>query len=172
MLSVPDGLRNCRPNARPLAAMGLTKKRSGSLSGNPWTSRTLSASGGSTELIGLVGMPGFVAGRCGPHRGKAHREEWVLVKRIGSKAWRVHVANDGAIVVLGIRTDTGKEYEVLLGTVDTTPIVTDLLNDMVRTHRDKPPRTFAADAGPNHAKSVPVQPLRTSIDHSGEKPVL
>jgi hypothetical protein len=95
-----------------------------------------------------------------------------LVKRIGSKAWRVQVANDGAIVVLGIRTDTGKEYEILLGTVDTTPILTDLLNDMVRTHQDKPPRTFAADAGPNHAKSVPVQPLRTSIDRSGEKPVL
>jgi hypothetical protein len=95
-----------------------------------------------------------------------------LVKRIGSKAWRVHVANDGAIVVLGIRTDTGKEYEILLGTVDTTPILTDLLSDMVRAHQDKPPRTFAADAGPNHAKSVPVQPLRTSIDHSGEKTVL
>jgi hypothetical protein len=95
-----------------------------------------------------------------------------LVKRIGSKAWRVHVANDGAIVVLGIRTDTGKEYEILLGTVDTTPILTDLLSDMVRAHQDKPPRTFAADAGPNHEKSVPVQPLRTSIDQSGEKPVL
>jgi hypothetical protein len=95
-----------------------------------------------------------------------------LVKRIGSKAWRVQVANDGAIVALGIRTDTGDEYEILLSTVDTTPLLTDLLGDMVRTHQDKPPRTFAADAGPNHAKSVPVQPLRTSIDRSGGKPVL
>jgi hypothetical protein len=107
-----------------------------------------------------------------PHRQMVHREEWIVVKRIGSKAWRVQVANDGDVVVLGIRTDTGREYEILLGTVDTTPILTDLLGDMVRTHQDKPPRAFAADAGPNHAKSVPVQPLRTSIDPSGEKPVL
>jgi hypothetical protein len=95
-----------------------------------------------------------------------------LVERIGSKAWRVQVTNDGAIVVLGVRADTGKEYEVLLSTVDSTPIVTDLLNEMVRTHQGKPPRTFSGDAGPNHAKSVPVQPLSTRIDHGGEKPVL
>jgi hypothetical protein len=95
-----------------------------------------------------------------------------LVKRIGSKAWRVQVSDDGAIVALGIRADTGKEYEVLLGTVDSTPILTDLLNEMVRTHRDKPPRTFSADAGPNHVKSVPVQPLSTRIDHGGAQPVL
>ncbi|MEE1610364.1 hypothetical protein [Microvirga sp. CF3016] len=95
-----------------------------------------------------------------------------MVKRIGSQAWRVQVSDDGAIVALGIRADTGREYEVLLGTVDSTPIVTDLLNEMVRTHRDKPPRTFAADAGPNHAKSVPVQPLSTRIEQGGDKPVL
>ncbi len=95
-----------------------------------------------------------------------------MVKRIGSKAWRVQVSDDGAIVALGIRTDTGREYEVLLGTVDSTPIVTDLLNEMVRTHQGKPPRTFAPDAGPNHPKSVPVQPLNTRVDHDGEKPVL
>ena len=95
-----------------------------------------------------------------------------MVKRIGSKAWRVQVSDDGAIVALGIRTDTGREYEVLLGTVDSTPIVTDLLNEMVRTHQGKAPRTFAPDAGPNHAKSVPVQPLSTRIDRDGEKPVL
>ena len=70
------------------------------------------------------------------------------------------VSDDGTIVALGIRADMGKEYEVLLSAVDSTPLVTDLLSEMVRTHRDKPPRTFAADAGPNHAKSVPVQPLR------------
>jgi hexokinase len=95
-----------------------------------------------------------------------------LVERIGSKAWRVQVTNDGAIVVLGVRADTDKEYEVLLSTVDSTPLVTDLLNEMVRTHQGKPPRTFSGDAGPNHAKSVPVQPLSTRIDHGGEKPVL
>jgi hypothetical protein len=95
-----------------------------------------------------------------------------LVKRIGSKAWRVQVSDDGAIVALGIRTDTGREYELLLGTVDSTPIVTDLLNEMARTHQGKAPRTFAPDAGPNHPKSVPVQPLSTRIDHDGEKPVL
>jgi hypothetical protein len=95
-----------------------------------------------------------------------------LVKRIGSQAWRVQVSDDGAIVALGIRADTGREYEVLLGTVDSTPLVTDLLNEMVRTHRDKPPRTFAADAGPNHVKSVPVQPLSTRIEQGGDRPVL
>jgi hypothetical protein len=95
-----------------------------------------------------------------------------LVKRIGSKAWRVQVSNDGEIVVLGVRADTGREYEVLLSTVDSTPIVTDLLNEMVRTHHGKPLRNFSGDAGPNHAKSVPLQPLSTRIDHSGEKPVL
>ena len=101
----------------------------------------------------------------------AYRET-VLVKRIGSTAWRVQVSDDGVIVILGIRTDTGREYEVLLGTVDSTPIVTDLLNEMVRTHQGKPPRTFAPDAGPNHAKSVPVQPLSTRIDRANGKPIL
>jgi|UPI000563944E hypothetical protein len=101
-----------------------------------------------------------------------HREELVLVKRIGSTAWRVRVSDDGAIVALGVRADTGREYEVLLGTVDSTPIVTDLLNEMVRTHQGKPPRTFSAGAGPNHAKSVPVQPLSTRVEQGGEKPVL
>ena len=95
-----------------------------------------------------------------------------MVKRIGSKAWRVQVADDGSIMALGIRADTGKEYEILLSAVDSTPIVTDLLNEMVRTHKGKPPRNFAADAGPNHAKSVPVRPLNTTIDRSGERPVL
>jgi len=95
-----------------------------------------------------------------------------LVKRIGSKAWRVQVTDDGAIVALGVRADTGREYEVLLSAVDSTPIVTDLLNEMVRTHRDKPPRAFSADAGPNHPKSVPVQPLSTRIERAGDKPVL
>ncbi|MBQ0823683.1 hypothetical protein HPT29_019610 [Microvirga terrae] len=95
-----------------------------------------------------------------------------MVKRIGSQAWRVQVSDDGAIVALGIRADTGREYEVLLGAVDSTPLVTDLLREMVRTHRDKPPRTFGADAGPNHAKSVPVQPLSTRIEQAGGDPVL
>ena len=95
-----------------------------------------------------------------------------MVKRIGSKAWRVQVSDDGAIIALGIRADTGKEYEVLLSAVDSTPIVTDLLGEMVRTHKDMPPRTFAADAGPNHAKSVPVQPLSTRVEQSGERSVL
>ena len=95
-----------------------------------------------------------------------------MVKRIGSTAWRVQVSDDGAIIALGVRTDRGREYEVLLGTVDSTPIVTDLLNEMERTHRGKPPRVFSGDAGPNHARSVPVQPLSTRIEQSGDKPVL
>lgn len=80
--------------------------------------------------------------------------------------------NDGAIVALGVRTDQGREYEVLFSTVDSTPIVTDLLSEMVRTHKNKPPRIFSGDTGPNHAKSVPVQPLSTRIERGGEKPVM
>ena len=96
--------------------------------------------------------------RSGSHRVDSASGGTVLVKRIGSMAWRVQVSDDGAIIALGVRTDRGREYEVLLGTVDSTPIVTDLLNEMVRTHRGKPPRIFSGDAGPNHARSVPVQP--------------
>jgi hypothetical protein len=95
-----------------------------------------------------------------------------LVKRIGSSAWRIQVSDEGEIVALGVRADTGRVYEVLLGTVDSTPLVTDLLNEMVRTHKGKPPRTFGPDAGPNHPKSVPVQPLSTRVEREGEKPVL
>jgi len=95
-----------------------------------------------------------------------------LVKRIGSKAWRVQVSNDGEVVILGVRADTGREYEVLLSTVDSTPLVTDLLAEMVRTHEGRHLRSFPEGGGPNHPKSVPVQPLSTRIDHSGQKPVL
>ncbi|MGO4386906.1 hypothetical protein AB4Y85_05175 [Microvirga sp. 2YAF29] len=95
-----------------------------------------------------------------------------MIERIGSKSWRVQVTNDGEIVVLGLRADTGREYEILLSTVDSTPIVTDLLNEMVRTHQGKPPRIFSENTGPSHTKSVPVQPLSTQIDHDGAKPVL
>lgn len=95
-----------------------------------------------------------------------------MVKRIGSTAWRVQVSDDGGIVALGVRADTGREYEVLLGAVDSTPLMTDLLREMVRTHKGKPPRAFAEGAGPNHAKSVPVEPLNTTIEKSGDKSVL
>lgn len=95
-----------------------------------------------------------------------------MVKKIGSKAWRVQASNDGSIIALGVRTDTDREYEVLLSAVDSTPIVTDLLSEMVRTHKGKPPRVFAENAGPNHFKSVPVQPLSTRIERHGETPVL
>jgi len=82
------------------------------------------------------------------------REELSVVKGIGSKAWRVQVTDDGAIVALGVCADTGREYEILLSAVDSTPIVTDLLNEMVRTHRDKPPRTFSAGAGPSRDRNA------------------
>lgn len=95
-----------------------------------------------------------------------------MAKRIGSKAWRVQVSDDGEIVALGIRADTGRDYEILLGTVDSTPIVTDLLNEMVRTHANKPSRAFSPDAGPNHARSVPVRPLGTRIERTGDTAVL
>ncbi|MBA1157592.1 hypothetical protein [Microvirga mediterraneensis] len=95
-----------------------------------------------------------------------------MVKKIGSKAWRVQASDDGAIIALGIRTDTDREYEILISAVDSTPILTDLLGEMVRTHKGKPPKAFAENAGPNHFKSVPVEPLSTRIERGGEKPVL
>ncbi|MCB8823260.1 hypothetical protein [Microvirga rosea] len=95
-----------------------------------------------------------------------------MVKRIGSMAWRVEVGADGQLFSLGVRADTGREYEVLLGTVDSTPIVSDLLGEMARVHRALPPRVFAEGAGPHHPRSVPLQPLATRIeDHRGQ-PVL
>ena len=39
-----------------------------------------------------------------------------MVKRIGSTAWRVEVAADGRVFSLAVRSDAGREYEVLLGT--------------------------------------------------------
>ena len=95
-----------------------------------------------------------------------------MVKKIGSKAWRVQASEDGTIIALGVRTDTDREYEVLLSAVDSTPIVTDLLGEMVRTHKGKPPRVFAENAGPNHFKSVPVEPLSTRIERGDGKPFL
>ncbi|WP_281413501.1 hypothetical protein [Microvirga antarctica] len=41
-----------------------------------------------------------------------------MVKRIGSTGWRVEVAEDGNVFALGVRSEAGLEYEVLLGTVD------------------------------------------------------
>ena len=95
-----------------------------------------------------------------------------MVKRIGSTAWRVEVAADGRIFSLAVRTDAGREYEVLLGTVDSTPIITDLLSEVARVHRSLPPRTFDAGAGPNHPKSVPLRPLETRVESHAGTPVL
>ncbi|MBZ6078766.1 hypothetical protein [Microvirga puerhi] len=95
-----------------------------------------------------------------------------MVKRIGSMAWRVEVGADGQLFALGVRTDTGREYEVLLGTADSTPILSDLLNEIARVHRGLPPRVFAPDAGPHHPRSVPLQPLATRIEDHGGQPVL
>jgi hypothetical protein len=95
-----------------------------------------------------------------------------MVKQIGSTAWRVQVSGDGDIFSLGVRADTGREYEVMLGTVDSTPILTDLLNEMVRTHQGKPPRVFKDGAGPRHPRSIPVKPLSTRLDDHGGAPVL
>ncbi|QFU16746.1 hypothetical protein [Microvirga thermotolerans] len=95
-----------------------------------------------------------------------------MVKRIGSMAWRVEVSADGKLFALGVRADTGREYEVLLGTADSTPILTDLLNEMARVHRSLPPRTFAEGAGPNHPRSLPLQPLATRVEEHEGRPVL
>ena len=95
-----------------------------------------------------------------------------MVKRIGSTAWRVEVAADGRIFSLAVRTEAGREYEVLLGSVDSTPILTDLLSEMARVHQFLPPQTFASGAGPNHPKSVPLKPLATRIEAVDGAPVL
>ncbi|WP_112663004.1 hypothetical protein [Microvirga flavescens] len=95
-----------------------------------------------------------------------------MVKRIGSTAWRVEVSNDGNIFALGVRTELGREYEVLLGTVDSTPLLSDLLNGIARTHKALPPKQFSEGAGPNHFKSVPLTPLETRVEAVDGKPVL
>ncbi|MGO4704411.1 hypothetical protein AB4072_01370 [Microvirga sp. 2MCAF38] len=95
-----------------------------------------------------------------------------MVKRIGSTAWRVEVSKDGKIFALGVRTEAGLEYEVLLGTADSTPILSDLLSEIARTHKDLPPVEFKDGAGPNHPKSVPLNPLSTRIESVAGNPVL
>jgi hypothetical protein len=95
-----------------------------------------------------------------------------LVKRIGSVAWRVEVGRDGKVFSLAVRNDAGREYEILLGTVDSTPIVTDLLSEVARVHGSLPPRTFAEGAGPNHPKSIPLRPLATRVERHEDTPVL
>jgi hypothetical protein len=95
-----------------------------------------------------------------------------LAKRIGSTAWRIDVARDGKLFSLSVRTDTGREYEVLLGTVDSTPILSDLLNEMTRVHQNLPPRTFKEGAGPFHPKSQPVRPLSARVQDDYGMPIL
>ena len=95
-----------------------------------------------------------------------------MVKRIGSKSWRVEVGADGKVFSLAVRTEAGLEYEVLLGTVDSTPILTDLLSEIARVHQALPPRTFNAGAGPNHEKSVPLRPLDMRVERHHDVPVL
>src|SRR5687768_1905829 len=95
-----------------------------------------------------------------------------MVKRIGSAAWRVEVAEDGKVFSLGVRSEAGLQYEVLLGSVDSTPIVTDLLSDMARVHRALPPRRFAPGSGPDHPHSVPLRPLDMRIERHDGLPVL
>jgi hypothetical protein len=95
-----------------------------------------------------------------------------VVKRIGSMAWRTEVAANGDLFSLSVRADTGREYEILLGTVDSTPILSDLLSEMARVHGSLPPRTFQEGAGPRHPKSRPLQPLHTTIQSHDGVPVM
>jgi hypothetical protein len=87
-----------------------------------------------------------------------------VVKRIGSTAWRVTVSGDGDLFSLGVRGELGREYEIMLGTVDSTPILTELLSDMAEAHRARPPRAFAPGTGPLHPKSRTLRPLRTRVE--------
>ena len=95
-----------------------------------------------------------------------------LVKRIGSTAWRVEVSDDGRLFSLGVRTEVGREYEVMLGTVDSTPILSDLLSEMTRVHRTLPPRTFEPGAGPHHPKSQPLHPMSSRVEHHNGVPII
>jgi hypothetical protein len=94
------------------------------------------------------------------------------VKRIGSTAWRVEVSGDGRLFSLGVRTEAGREYDVLFGTVDSTPILSDLLSEITRVHRSLPPRTFEPGAGPHHPKSQPVRPISSRVEEHDGGPVL
>ena len=47
-----------------------------------------------------------------------------------------------------------------------------LMGPISDAHKGKPPRTFAAGAGPDHPRSVPVRPLSTRVEQGGEGPVL
>lgn len=84
-----------------------------------------------------------------------------MVKRIPSTAWRTDVSADGRLFSLSVRTEIGREYEVIVGTVDSTPLLTDLLNEVGRVYAALPPQNFAEGAGPNHPRSQPpLRPLR------------
>jgi hypothetical protein len=95
-----------------------------------------------------------------------------VAKRIGSTAWRIDVSSDGKLFSLSVRNEMGREYEVLLGTVDSTPILSDLLSEMARVYRSLPAQTFGEGAGPNHPKSQPLKPLSTRIQHHDGVPVM
>ncbi len=95
-----------------------------------------------------------------------------IAKRIASTGWRVGVAPDGKIFFIGVRSDAGEDYDLFFITADSTPIITELLREMVVVHAALPPRTFHEGSGPTHPLSVPLTPLRTDVSRSGDKAVL
>lgn len=90
-----------------------------------------------------------------------------MVERIGASGWRVGVSGDGVLFSLGVRTPEGREVEVVLGTVDSSALLADLLADVAEVHRALPPRTFAPGSGPDHPRARPVRPLAARIEPGG-----
>jgi hypothetical protein len=87
-----------------------------------------------------------------------------MVKRIGSAAWKTQVSPDGKVFSLAVRSDAGLEYEIMLGTVDSSAIVSDLLATMAEKYAGKPPRNFKPGEGPNHPLSRVLEPLRQTVE--------
>ncbi len=86
-----------------------------------------------------------------------------MSKRYGATAWRVGVSGDGRLFSLGVRTERGREVEVMLGAADASPLLADLLADMADTYRRLPPAGFGPGAGADHPRSRPVRPLAVEL---------
>jgi hypothetical protein len=86
-----------------------------------------------------------------------------MIKRYGATAWRVGVSGDGRLFSLGVRTERGREVEVVLGTADASALVADLLADLAAAYRALPPAGFGPGAGADHPRSRPSRQLGVEI---------
>lgn len=94
------------------------------------------------------------------------------MKRIASTGWRIGVSPDGKLFSLGVRSESGRDYEMLLLAADSTPIVTELLREMSEAHRALPPPHFPQGAGPHHPLSTVLEPLAVAVTQDQGRAVL